>query len=69
MRRTRAGVVFIVAKVRRASSPMVRETFEGFPASVRRANCWAEVRPPSVGSVVIVLRTDSKNLRRWAIER
>ena len=67
--RTRPEVVLIVAKVRRARSPIVRGTFEGFPASVRRANCCADVRPPSVGSVVIVLRTDSKNRRRWAMVR
>src|SRR5664280_3797638 len=53
IRRTRAEVVFIVAKVSSARSPIVRGSFEGLPASVRRANCWAGVRPPFVGSVVI----------------
>ena len=61
--------MFIVPNVWRARSPIVRGTPEGLPASVRRTNCWAEVRPPSVGSVVIVRRTDSKNRLRWAIER
>jgi hypothetical protein len=58
-----------VAKVARARSPIVWGSFEGLPASVKRANCCAGVRPPFVGSVVIVLRTDSKNRRRCAIVR
>ena len=69
IRRTRAEVVFIVEKVSRARSPIVRGSSEGLPASVNRANCWAGVRPPFVGSIVIVLRTDSKNRRKCAIVR
>ncbi len=69
IRRTRADVVFIVANVWRARSPMVRGSPKGLPASVNRANCCAGVRPPSVVSAVMVFRTDSKKRRRWAIVR